>query len=78
MTWPTVRGVYLGPKVADADYDRWVKTFDRLLASDEFAAAREELGFQRFSATGAAVDELVKKSIRDYASLTKELGLNQR
>ncbi len=78
VTWPTVRGVYMGPKVADADYERWVKLFDGLLVSDEFAAARDELGFQPFAATGTAVDALVEKSIRDYASLTQELVLNQR
>ncbi len=77
VTWPTIRGLYMGPKVADADYGRWVKFFDGLLASEEFATARRELGFQPFSATGTAVDELVDRSIRQYASLTQELGLNQ-
>jgi putative tricarboxylic transport membrane protein len=78
VTWPTVRGVYVGPKVRDADYERWVKAFDRLLASDEFARAREELGLHPFAATGAALDELVRRSVREYANLSRELGLNQR
>jgi putative tricarboxylic transport membrane protein len=78
VTWPTVRGVYLGPKVQDADYRRWVKAFDRLLASDELARVREELGLQPFAATGAAVDELVQRSVREYANLSRELGLNKR
>jgi putative tricarboxylic transport membrane protein len=73
VSWPTIRGVYMGLKVADADHLRWVKTFDRLLASDAFAAARDALGLLPFSSTGPALDALVEKTVREYAALAREL-----
>ncbi|MGT2492348.1 tripartite tricarboxylate transporter substrate-binding protein [Cupriavidus basilensis] len=33
ITWPILRGFYMGPKVAQADYQRWAGRFERLQAS---------------------------------------------
>ncbi|MEZ0199856.1 Bug family tripartite tricarboxylate transporter substrate binding protein, partial [Pseudomonas qingdaonensis] len=39
IVWPVVRGFYLGPKVSDEDYAWWKASFDKMLASEDFAKA---------------------------------------
>ena len=38
VVWPIIRGVWMGPQVPEADYQRWVATFDRVMATPQFAA----------------------------------------
>jgi putative tricarboxylic transport membrane protein len=78
VSWPTIRGVYLGPKVGDRDYARWVKVFDAMLGREDFGAAREKLGLLPFALTGAALEKYVEESVRRYADLARELGLPAR
>jgi putative tricarboxylic transport membrane protein len=78
VSWPTLRGVYLGPKVSDRDYARWVKAFDAMLDRADFARARERLGLLPFALTGAALERHVGESVRRYADLARELGLPAR
>jgi putative tricarboxylic transport membrane protein len=78
VSWPTLRGVYLGPKVSDRDYARWVKAFDAMLVREDFARARERLGLLPFALTGAALERHVGESVRRYADLARELGLPAR
>ncbi|MBI5068195.1 MAG: tripartite tricarboxylate transporter substrate binding protein [Deltaproteobacteria bacterium] len=78
VAWPTIRGVYLGRKVSDRDHARWVATFDRLLASEEFARLREEHGLLPFASTGAALESHVENTVRDHAALARSLGLPMR
>jgi putative tricarboxylic transport membrane protein len=78
VSWPTLRGVYMGPKVSDADYRRWVRRFDELLAGDALAREREALGLLPYASVGAALDAVVKKAVREYADLARELSLVPR
>jgi putative tricarboxylic transport membrane protein len=66
VVWPIIRGVWMGPKVADADYQRWVRAFDQMEATPEYAQMRAAYGLYPFSMTGAALTEYVKKAVDDY------------
>lgn len=78
VTWPTIRGVYMGPKAGDRAYARWVAAFDELLATEELARLREAHGLLPFSLTGEALEAFVRSAVRDYAGLTQELRLPKR
>ncbi|OVZ55116.1 tricarboxylic transporter [Pigmentiphaga sp. NML080357] len=75
IQWPIIRGFYVGPKVSDADYQWWVATFDKMMATPEFAKLREERGLFPFNLTGKAVDDYVKKQVAEYRKLADEFGL---
>jgi putative tricarboxylic transport membrane protein len=75
LEWPIIRGFYMGPKVADADYKVWVDTFNRMMATKEFAKLREERGLFPFAMTGAELDGYVKKQVAEYRKLADEFGL---
>jgi putative tricarboxylic transport membrane protein len=75
IEWSVLRGVYMGPKVADADYDGWKASFDRMLASPEFARLRRVSGMQPMALTGAALHQRVMDDIRHYRHLAGEFGL---
>jgi len=75
VEWPIIRGYYVGPKVSDADYQWWVGTFDKMLASPEFAKQREAQGLFPFSLTGDKLDAFVKDRVKHYAELAKEFGM---
>ncbi len=74
LTWPIVRGFYMGPKVSDADYARWVARFDKMIDSAEFKKLRTENGLYPFAMTGAALTEYVKKTVDNYGEQAKDLG----
>lgn len=72
---PVVRGYYLGPKVSDEAYAWWKSTFDKQLASEDFAKLRSERKLLPFALTGDELDKYVKRQVADYKILVKELGL---
>lgn len=75
ISWPIIRGFYMGPKVTSADYDYWVKAFSKMLTTKEFSKLREERGLFPFSMTGAEFDAYAKKAVGDYGKLVKEFDL---
>ena len=75
MSWPLIRGVYMGPKVSDADYRRWVAAFDKAMATQAFSDLRAALGLYPFAMTGEALNEFIKKAVDNYSRQVKELGL---
>jgi putative tricarboxylic transport membrane protein len=75
LVWPVIRGVWMGPQVADADYRQWVATFDKLLASPAFAKLRTEAGLYPFSLTGQALTDHVHQAVDDYRIRASQLGL---
>ena len=77
IVWPVVRGYYLGPKVSDEDYNWWKTSFDKLLASDEFAKLRDQRELFPFAMTGAELDAYVQKEVARYRGMAKEFGLIQ-
>nr|WP_312971374.1 tripartite tricarboxylate transporter substrate binding protein [Pseudomonas sp.] len=77
VTWPVIRGFYLGPKVSDEAYAWWKNAFDTLLASEDFAKLRAERQLYPFAMTGDELDGYVKKQVADYKKLASEFGLTK-
>jgi putative tricarboxylic transport membrane protein len=75
VSWPIIRGFYMGPKVSDADYKHWVDAFSKLLTTKEFAKLREERGLFPFSKTGADLDTYIKQTVPEYKKIAAEFGL---
>ncbi len=76
VEWPIIRGYYVGPKVSDADFKTWVATFDKMMATPEFAKARADRGLFEFSKTGADLDKFVKERVAFYRTIAADFGLN--
>ncbi len=77
VSWPIIRGFYVGPKVSDAEYRWWVQTFDRLMATPEFDKLRAQRDLFPFAKTGAELDAYVKQAVKDYERQAREFGLIQ-
>lgn len=75
LEWTIWRGVYMGPKVSDADYGWWVETLRKLQASPEFAAERTARGLFPFDKVGKEFEEQVRADVARFRSLAKEAGL---
>jgi putative tricarboxylic transport membrane protein len=75
VTWPIIRGVYMGPEVPDADYRKWVSAFDRMMAEPSFGQLRAAHGLYPFAMTGDALTEYVRGVVGTYGKQAKELGL---
>ncbi|MFZ3204775.1 MAG: tripartite tricarboxylate transporter substrate binding protein [Pseudomonas sp.] len=77
VSWPIIRGFYMGPQVSDEDYNWWKQQFDVLLASDTFGKLREQRDLLPFSMTGDELKDYVYKQVAQYKSLADEFGLIQ-
>ncbi|ETD72388.1 C4-dicarboxylate ABC transporter substrate-binding protein [Pelistega indica] len=75
INWPIIRGFYAPPKISDAEYNVWVKSFDDLMKTPEFAKLQEQQGLFPFNKTGAELDAYVKESVKNYKELADSFGL---
>ena len=75
VVWPIIRGVWMGPKATDADYQRWVAAFARLESSPEYADMRAAYGFYPFSLTGAPLTAYIRKAVDDYNRQARQFKL---
>ena len=75
VVWPIIRGVWMGPKVPDRDYQRWVKAFDEIEATQEFAELRAAYGLYPFSMTGAALTDYINKAVINYNQQARQFNL---
>jgi putative tricarboxylic transport membrane protein len=75
VVWPIIRGLWMGPKVPDAEYRRWVKRFEQMENEPEFAQLRAAHGLYPFSLTGDALTEHVKKAVIQYNRQAREFNL---
>jgi putative tricarboxylic transport membrane protein len=78
FTWPIIRGFYVAPKIPEADYKFWLDAFNKLLASKEFLALRDQRDLYPFSMTGSELDAYVKKTVGEYRKIADEYGLVQK
>ena len=78
FTWPIIRGFYVAPKIPEADYKFWLDAFNRLLASKDFLALRDQRDLYPFSMTGPELDAYVKKTVGEYRKIADEYGLVQK
>lgn len=72
IEWPNIRGLYMGPHVSEADYQKWATTINRMLAHPEFARLREDLGLEPFAMTGAALDNYIQDLARKYRRMINQ------
>lgn len=75
LQWPIIRGFYMGPKVADADYKAWQDAFTKVMATKQFADLRAQRGLQPFNMVGTELDAFVKKQVGEYRKQAEEFGL---
>lgn len=75
VTWPVVRGYYMGPDVSPAAYDWWKASFDTMLADPKFAELREQQELLPFSMTGDELEAYVYKRTDELRELSAEYGL---
>jgi len=77
ITWPIIRGFYMGPKVSDADYKAWTEAFARMMATPAFEKLRAERGLFPFAMTGAEFDSYVKRQTKQYERVVEQFGLKK-
>ncbi|MET1080809.1 MAG: tripartite tricarboxylate transporter substrate binding protein [Pseudomonas sp.] len=77
ISWPVIRGFYMGPEVSDEQFAWWQQQFQQLLANGEFAALREQRDLFPLTLTGAELEAYVFKQVEQYKSLAGEFGLTQ-
>jgi putative tricarboxylic transport membrane protein len=75
VVWPLIRGVWMGPGVSDADYQRWVAAFAAMEATPDYARLREEAGMYPFSMTGAKLTDYVHQAVLDYKKQAQQFKL---
>ncbi len=75
IEWLIWRGLYVGPKVTDAEYAWWVETLGKLQKTPEFEKEREARGLFSFNRIGADFDRFVKADVARFRTLAKEAGL---
>ncbi|MEF2269003.1 tripartite tricarboxylate transporter substrate-binding protein [Janthinobacterium sp. LS2A] len=75
VVWPIIRGLWMGPQVPEADYQRWVATFDRAMATPQFAQWRTQSGMYPFALTGDKLTQYVNQAVERYSRQAAELGL---
>lgn len=75
VSWPLIRGLYMGSQASDADYRKWVARFAQTMATPEFDRLRIAHGLYPFAMTGDALTNYVTKTVDDYGRQAKELGL---
>ncbi|WP_353156290.1 tripartite tricarboxylate transporter substrate-binding protein [Herminiimonas fonticola] len=75
VTWPIIRGFYMGPQVSDAAYRRWVHTFDQMMATPEFDRLRTANGLYPLAITGNQLTQYIHKTVEDYRKQSDQLGL---
>ncbi len=76
IEWEIMRGVYMGPKVAAADFRAWRDAFEKMMASPEYQRVRTERGLFPMALVGPELDMYVSKQVASYRKLIEEFGLN--
>lgn len=75
LNWTVWRGIYVGPKVSDADYKWWVDTLEKLSKTPEFLKEQEGRGLYPLALFGEAYASRVKADVSRFKDLAKEAGL---
>lgn len=77
ITWPVIRGFYMGPEVSDEQFAWWQGQFEQMLGSEDFAQLREQRDLFPLSMTGDELHDFVFKQVEQYKQLAGEFGLVQ-
>jgi len=77
ISWPVIRGFYMGPEVSDEQFAWWQGQFDRMLADEDFALLREQRDLFPLTMSGDELRDFVFKQVEQYKQLAGEFGLVQ-
>ena len=75
IRWEIIRGVYVGPKVTDSDYETWVNAFRKAVTFPGFKELSEKHYLVPFALTGAELDSYIAQSMANYRKLAEQFGL---
>lgn len=78
LVWPTVRGLYMGPDVPARDYEEWVRSLRRIMATSEFAQAVRTRGLEPLPMVGSEVQQFVGAEVERMRELARSLHLPLR
>ncbi len=76
-TFPIWRGVYMAPGASPEAVQFWTDTLKKMLASPEWAAEREKLGWEGTTRFGDEFKAFVTDEHARYRTLLKELGFTK-
>ena len=75
VSWPVIRGFYMGPDVSDSAYNWWKTSFDTMLADPKFAEIRTQRELLPFAMTGEELEQYVYKRTDELRTLSEEYNL---
>jgi putative tricarboxylic transport membrane protein len=75
VSWPILRGFYIGANVGEEEYQWWVDSFRTMMNDPRFDQLRRELGMFPYAKTGAELDVIIKERMARYRELVNEFGL---
>lgn len=75
VTWPIIRGLYMGPEVSDHDYQKWVNYFQQAMNTPAFEEQRRLHGLYPFAMTGKELTEYIERAVVHYRLQAKEFGM---
>ena len=78
IAWSNIRGVYMGPQVAQADYLRWVAVMKKVLESPRFIELRAEKGLLPLAKTSAEFETHVEDLLGAYKRMVEASGSSPR
>lgn len=77
ISWPVIRGFYMGPEVSDEQFDWWKQQFDQMLTTEAFAHLRTQRDLFPLAMTGKELHAFVLQQVQQYKQLASEFGLAQ-
>ncbi len=77
VTWAVWRGYYVPPNISEAEYTWWADTMTKLVKTPEFNQELAARGLFPYPKIGTEYETLVKKQVKDFRELVKEVGLSQ-
>ena len=77
VTWPVWRGYYVPPNITEEEYQWWVDKMTKLVETPEFKQELANRGLFPYVTIGSEYEILVKKQVKDFRELVKEIGLSK-
>ncbi|MDO5650979.1 MAG: tripartite tricarboxylate transporter substrate binding protein [Moraxella sp.] len=78
ISWPVIRGYYMGPDVSEVSYNWWKSQFDTMLADPKFAELRAQRELLPFAMTGDELTAYVNKNTEELRKLSEEFNLVEK
>ncbi|MFT0213059.1 tripartite tricarboxylate transporter substrate binding protein [Pseudomonas sp. F1_0610] len=75
ISWPVIRGFYMGPKVSDEDFTWWQQRFEKMLAMPEFDQLRTQRGLFPMNLTGKELEQSIYQQVETFRALATEFDL---